>query len=416
MSRASRWLALAAAAVLSCGVALAASVRPELRWTRLTATNVSELGEPALTLVGGRALLAWPVRPGTTTTTIALESFLPSVARDVVSPRPVTKPVVNWQAVGNTPVFLATAGGGHSLLFNGIRSFRAGDFDGELLAPLVSAGSLGNPAVVGRDYSGNLTGLMLLDGTPITASDGAGAVVVLRGLNGQAGIDLQKRDAGSCCGYQPALGRDGQGRVWLAWFSNAQSQSGIYLQQIDPASGGPLGGAIKAPASNNAWNLDHRVQLVCASRCRLVYWTLRVPARGKPIPSVVSWWPGETQPTRIASVIPTTVTIPSLTAAYRRDGHLWVAWYDGRGYPSQPPGVGYYATLGNARGAGGQAFFVGQAPIAQLGSYALASAAVGNNLLLAAIDGVAGRQGAIWINVVPPPPPCPHRVKGKCSR
>jgi hypothetical protein len=43
--------------------------------------------------------------------------------------------------------------------------------------------------------------------------------------------------------------------------------------------------------------------------------------------------------------------------------------------------------------------------------------AVGKNLLLAAIDGVSGKPGAIWINVIPPPSsPCSHRIKGKCRR
>jgi hypothetical protein len=372
---------------------------------QLTARNVSELGEPAMAGVGGRVLVAWPVRVGTNTTGIALESFLPSVARSFVGARPVAYSVSHWQTVVDTPVLTGTPGGGLGLFFDGIRSLKPGDLNGEALAPVAASGGLGSPVLVGRG-SGLLAAVTLPDGTLISASDGAGDVMVRRGVDpSQAGVDIQTRLLGGCCGSHPALGRDRGGRLWLAWFSNATAHAGIYLVQLDPASGAPIGRPIKAPASNDAWNANHRVVLVCAASCRLVYWLLHVPAQGAPIPSIASWWPSEAQPTPIARLIPTTVTIPSLTAAYRSDGRLWVAWYDARGYPSQPPGVGYYASLGDGRGAGGKPFFIGQPPPAAPGadSHALESVAIGKNLVLASIDGVVGQPGAISIKVVPAP-------------
>src|SRR5262249_13565755 len=150
----------------------------------------------------------------------------PRVARDAVGASAVTEPVKHWQLVGNTPVFMAGPSGTLSLLFNGIRSFTAGDLDGELLAPLAGDSSLGSPTTVGRDSSGDLAGVTLPDGTPITASDSGGALVVLRGQSAQTGLDLQKRELGGCCGYHPALGRDARGRVWLSWVSNAPDHAG----------------------------------------------------------------------------------------------------------------------------------------------------------------------------------------------
>jgi hypothetical protein len=370
----------------------------------LTARNVSELGEPALALAGGRVLLAWPVEHGTTTTGIALASFSPSVARDVVGPRPGASSLSGWQQLGTTPLFTATAGGGLSLFVDGIRSLKPGDLDGEVLAPIGADRRVASPVLVGHG-SGAVAALTLPDGTLVRASDGGGDVTVVRGNDpSQPGVKIQTRELGGCCGYNPALGRDRHGRLWLAWFSNQTAHGGIYLLQLDPASGNPLGRPIQAPASNDGWNANDRVALACAASCRLVYWTLKVPARGAPIPSVVSWWPGEAQPTQIARLIPTTVAVPSLTAAYRSDGRLWVAWYDARGYPSQPPGVGYYARLGNGRGSGGKPSFVGQPPPAAPGadSHALESLPVGKNLVLASIDGVVGQPGAISIKVVPP--------------
>jgi hypothetical protein len=365
---------------------------------------VSELGEPALAVVGGRALVAWPVQVGTNTTGIALESFLPSVARGVAGPRPIRSSVSHWQTVANSPVLTGKPGAGLSLFLDGSRSLKPGDLNGAALAPLAASGSLGGPVLVGRE-SGLLAAVTLPDGTLIGASDGTGDVTVWRGVDPTgAGVAIQTRLLGGCCGYHPALGLDRRGHLWLAWFSNATAHAGIYLVQLDPASGAPLGRPVKAPESNDGWNANHRVVLVCAASCRLVYWLLHLPAQGAPVPSIASWWPGEAQPTPIARLIPTAVTIPSLTAAYRSDGRLWVAWYDARGYPSQPPGVGYYASLGNGRGAGGKPFFIGQPPPVAPGadSHALESIAIGKNLVLASIDGVVGQPGAISIKVVPP--------------
>ena len=64
-----------------------------------------------------------------------------------------------------------------------------------------------------------------------------------------------------------------------------------------------------------------------------------------------------------------------LTAAYRADGRLWVAWCDGKTYR---------ATLGDATGAGGEVQDAGVPKGSEDGAYALAGMAVGDNLLLAA--------------------------------
>ena len=64
-----------------------------------------------------------------------------------------------------------------------------------------------------------------------------------------------------------------------------------------------------------------------------------------------------------------------LTTAYRADGRLWVAWFDGKTYR---------ATLGDATGAGGEAQDAGVPKGTAGGAYALTGMAVGDNLLLAA--------------------------------
>jgi hypothetical protein len=46
-----------------------------------------------------------------------------------------------------------------------------------------------------------------------------------------------------CCGYSPRLALDARtGRPSVAWFSNATGWQGVYVQEVDPSSGNPLGG------------------------------------------------------------------------------------------------------------------------------------------------------------------------------
>ena len=89
-----------------------------------------------------------------------------------------------------------------------------------------------------------------------------------------------------------------------------------------------------------------------------------------------------------------------LTAAYRADGRLWVAWFDGKTYR---------ATLGDATGAGGVVQDAGVPKGTASGAYALSSIAVGDNLLLAANYGwdATGDQlpFAVFVNTVAPPAP-----------
>ena len=147
-------------------------------------------------------------------------------------------------------------------------------------------------------------------------------------------------------GYNPALGQDAAGRLWVAWYSNASGNIGIYLLQLDPATGGPLAGAqpTKVPQSESPANNGFHLALACAAGCRIVYGAQTAPTA--PL-RLASWAPGEGGPTNIGGGARLSLGLP-LTAAYRADGRLWVAWYDlgtTKGF--------YAAKLGNAKGAGG---------------------------------------------------------------
>ena len=84
-----------------------------------------------------------------------------------------------------------------------------------------------------------------------------------------------------------------------------------------------------------------------------------------------------------------------VSAAYRSDGRLWIAWWNG---------TSYSYVLGDATGAGGTATDAGL-PTPSGHAYALNVAAVGDNLLMAATYNYkAGTNtSAIFVNTVAPP-------------
>ena len=63
----------------------------------------------------------------------------------------------------------------------------------------------------------------------------------------------------------------------------------MYVQQLDPATGAPIGTPALAPNSESSNNNSFGAALACAATCRLVYGNS--PAAG-PADTIVSWWPG----------------------------------------------------------------------------------------------------------------------------
>ena len=196
----------------------------------------------------------------------------------------------------------------------------------------------------------------------------------------------------------PKLAYDAAGNLWIAWYSNATGAIGLYVQQLNPATGAPLGPPTQAPGSETVNNNSFGSALTCATTCRLVYGN--APAASPNTNAVVSWWPGAA-PVTIASLVGTSQGAGRVvTAAYRADGRLWVAWWDGKVYR---------AVLGDATGAGGEVQDAGVPKGSENGAYALAGMAVGDNLLLAANYAWKAPADpapfAVFVNTVAPPAP-----------
>jgi hypothetical protein len=126
--------------------------------------------------------------------------------------------------------------------------------------------------------------------------------------------------------------------------------------------------------------------------CRVAYLAPTGPGTAT---RVVTWAPGEAAATPVATGGNPTSANGAVTAAYRADGRLWVAW---TGNGTTPGSVGRFATLGDGRGAGGDVVSAGSPPDSG-GSVPLESLAVGDDLLLVTLGGPGP---SVYASVVQP--------------
>ncbi len=268
----------------------------------------------------------------------------------------------------------------------------------ELSAPLVDGVAAGPATEYGDTTSGNVAAVASVGGTPIVASDYAGALRTQRGsiLAPDEPFQVQAQ-LGGCCSYNPNLITDAAGGVWVAWYSNATNNVGVYVQALDSNTGAPVGTPAKAPQSETVSNGTQRIAIVpnpTGPGVRLVYGA--ETGAGAKL-RLVSWAPGEAAPVTIAQPNPTGLNL-YVTAARRADGRLWAAWYDGG---TSSATAGYVAKLGDARGAGGTAVDLGQPP-RTVNSGPITSAALGNDLLVTPTVDTGQSRPAVWADVTPP--------------
>ena len=73
---------------------------------------------------------------------------------------------------------------------------------------------------------------------------------------------------------------DSAGHLWIAWYSNATGATGMYVQQLDPATAAPIGSPALAPSSESSQqqqlrrgaglrgHLPHRLRQLAGGRAR----------------------------------------------------------------------------------------------------------------------------------------------------
>lgn len=382
---------IAAAALVagSCGLAAAAP------WVKLSPDDVAGIDGSTLTVSGGRVIAAWPAGSGSDLAlSMEFRGFAPTATASLAGAGPVATAFSGFSNVSSRPG-LVVAGAPAAL-----RLIAGGTVDGQdhvyVTAPLTEGAAPATPpTIISQAFYGALDAVALPDGGVVVANDENGVLHTFRDSVAVDRTDLQAQ-LGGCCSYHPALGRDGTGRVWVAWYSNATGHVGIFVQQLDPATGAPAGPFALVPQSASVANNDNHLALACgAATCRIAYATQVNPTA--PL-RVSSWAPGESAPTIVA--VPGSLGLDgSFGAAIRPDGRMWTTWYD-QGATSA--GAGFYATLGNARGAGGERVKIGR-PAGFVQSGDVEAAILGENLVVVSTVNTGKPRAALWTTVVQPP-------------
>ena len=293
-----------------------------------------------------------------------------------------------WSSIGD-PVLFAKAGGGLQLIMAGLHSTNTGDgLSGTVIAARNPDGSFGAPSLASPAvYLDVSSAVLSSDGsTPLWAGP-QGALTVYRGASNAVANDLSADSPGTS--YSPTLAYDSTGRLWLAWYVLADNaaEDGIYLMQLDPATGAAAGPAVQVPQSGSIDNETPTLSLVCAQGCRVVY-----ESRVTSTESIVSWAPGEAGPTTVFDG--SGQSVRNVVTARAPDGRVWVSWTD----------VGaerMYATLGDALGAGGTLVQLPLPAGFTTPEHSAASTA-GESLVLES-NWLAGTANAVWATVVNPP-------------
>ncbi len=380
---------VAAAVVLgSSGLASAAP------WKKLSGDDVAGIDKSSLVVSGGRVFAAWPSGSGTDLAgSVAFRGFAPTPTAPLAGAGPVTIAASGFANVSGRPGLVA--GGSPA----GLRVITGGTTDAidrvYITAPLAEGSAPAAATVIATAVNGDIDAVGLPDGGVIVANNENSALHAFRDSTPADGNDIQGQ-LGGCCSYNPALGRDGTGRVWLAWYSNATDRVGIHVQQLDPSTGGPTGSPVLVPESSSVANNTGHLALACgADTCRLAY--ILQSATTAP-QRVATWAPGEAKGTPVTPAIDVGVNA-SLAAAIRPDGRMWTAWYD--------PGVsgasvGYYASLGNRRGTGGERTNLRRPP-GFVDDGDLEAALLGDNLVLVGTVDTGRARGALWTTIVQPP-------------
>ncbi len=351
-------------------------------WTQLSShTDQSILVIPTLASAGSAVVAAYQ---RTTDNSIETASFTPS-AGGLGAVSRVT-PFTGWSAIGS-PILFPTAGGGLQMIFAGSNTGAPDDpLTGIVIAQRNPDGSFAAPALATPDSSADVDGAALAaDGsTPQWSAAPAGGLAVYRGASSASTNDLSSASPGTV--YSPELAYDHAGRLWLAWYviADNEAQSGLYMLQLDPASGAAAGTPVQVPGSGSIDNDLGHLALACAQICRIVY-------DNADSSQLESWAPGDAAPAAVATD-PGGLRDP--TAAYTADGRLWVTW-------TQSSDQHVLAKLGDTRGAGGSPIAT-RLPAGYTTPRNGASIARGTQLVLVR-NWESGNRTAVFATVVNPP-------------
>ena len=117
------------------------------------------------------------------------------------------------------------------------------------------------------------------------------------------------------------LAYDTSGRLWLVWYALALGNgtpAGLYMEQLNPATGATAAGAApQLVPDSSSTAAGQALTLACNSICHIIY----APDGSKT--ELVSWSPGQADPVTVLQTAANTFT-SLIGAAAAPDGRIWV--------------------------------------------------------------------------------------------
>lgn len=190
----------------------------------------------------------------------------------------------------------------------------------------------------GSSYADAPVGLALPDGNLLTVSPMAGVSRVFRG-QASAGEGVPVPVPAGCYGSSPAIARDSvSGVVYVAWLQWDCPQTGVFVGQVDPATGGFIGTPAQAPGSSWAGTSGPSYPSLSLSE------SLALTGRpGQPgvFLAYESGTRGDVALWRVGAPTATTLQRKAEPARYVRiaadgaGGRMWVVWREARRFEIQ---------------------------------------------------------------------------------
>lgn len=310
----------------------AGSGRPG-RWTKFGNPSAN-FAQPGLARTGDGALHAIWVRstPGNAAaddvvhTSIAADGTLG--ATEVVQSA--------WASAWPVPDLVTASDGGLRAFWGGIRSTSGSEEHTNISS--ASAPAAGSPWTlhagdVSEGAGGSASSIgaaAAMDGTPLFAWAGGGGGFVHRGLDPSSpNHEFDTPGPAGCCNYDPDLATDdATGEMWVAWYSNQADAEGIWVQEVDPATGAVTGSPSRMPGSFTLYNGSEessqeiqRTPIVAREGGGVfVAYSSGYPTTGR----ILLWEVGAAEPIVIARHGSRELSNPALAAD--PEGRLWVAW------------------------------------------------------------------------------------------
>jgi hypothetical protein len=367
-------------------------------WTKISTDDKSSVDSPSLALAGSSVVAAFPRVNGSWDA--ETDAFTPSTDASVLQGSiKRTDVVTGWGSVVPWVINSASAPGGLQVMLSGDRDNSGTPPNGTSFAQRNADGSWADPVTTGlfggATSSSAVTAIAGPDNqTPIYVFNYGGGLVIQVGASGRSsatGVNLADSQLdGNVLATGPRLGHDAAGRYWLAWANGATDHVGVYLLQIDPATGQPIGSAALAPSSNTPFNGEGRIALACGSTCRALYH--EADAQGNTIPKLGVWGAGDSGVTTVSGPVQPNAFI---TEAAESNGGLWIVWHeDGT--------AAYHAELASASGGGGTNRTLGQPTSNGLPVQNVAMAAPNGDLVFVTnwLDTNTSLD-AMWARVIP---------------